>query len=306
MSDRLLPIGACVLLLVGCAPPAAGPRNVAKPADDTEDRAAKAIEDEAVRALENRGYKVVRDENDPAKPVIEVSLSNGGSDADENLRKVATLKGLQTLDLSVSGVTNAGLKELAPLQRLKTLKIGDGGHRVSDAGMKDVAALKGLENLDLHHNLDLTDASVKELVGLSKLQSLDISGTRVSDAGLKNIASLKRLKSLNLHFLANVTDEGVKELTALKDLQTLDLGGIGMTDAGLKYLTELPQLQTLTLSSTYQFVFTGRGFKEGTGLTDAGLIGVGQHQESANAESRLRSDGRTFGRVTRSRVAPRA
>ena len=62
-------------------------------------------EDKAVAFVEKLGGKVTRDEKAPGKPVI-------------------------TVDLSVTQVTDAGLKELAPLQNLTALDLsyttGDG------------------------------------------------------------------------------------------------------------------------------------------------------------------------------------
>ena len=52
---------------------------------------------------------------------------------------MAELKGLQSLDLSNTFVTDAGLKELARLMRLQTLNLS--GTDVTDAGLKELAGL---------------------------------------------------------------------------------------------------------------------------------------------------------------------
>ena len=61
--------------------------------------------------------------------------STGVTDA--GLKELATLKNLTTLDLSNTGVTDAGLKELAPLKNLTTLNLG-GFTRVTDEGIKEL------------------------------------------------------------------------------------------------------------------------------------------------------------------------
>ena len=64
------------------------------------------------------------------------------------------------LDLSFSGMTDAGLKELASLKQLTSLYLG--GTQVTDAGLKELAPLKQLTYLELG-STKVTGAGVKEL-----------------------------------------------------------------------------------------------------------------------------------------------
>ncbi len=57
-------------------------------------------------------------------------------------------------------MTDAGLKELAPLKNLTTLNLG--GTKVTDDGLKELAALKNLSELYLL-GTKVTDDGVKEL-----------------------------------------------------------------------------------------------------------------------------------------------
>jgi hypothetical protein len=50
---------------------------------------------------------------------------------------------------------------------------------------------------------------MEHLVGLSRLESLNLSETKVDDAALAKLAALKTLKSLNLKLLP-VSDEAVE------------------------------------------------------------------------------------------------
>jgi hypothetical protein len=61
--------------------------------------------------------------------------------------------------------------------------------------------------------LPLTDASLKDLKQLKRLEALYLSNTQVSDAGLPDLAELKGLKTLYLS-RTNVTDAGVARLQA--------------------------------------------------------------------------------------------
>ncbi len=58
---------------------------------------------------------------------------------------------------------------------------------------------------------EMTDAGLKELAGLTNLQSLDIKGMQVTDAGLKYLAALKSLRTLSIHD-SKVTKAGIAAL----------------------------------------------------------------------------------------------
>ena len=107
---------------------------------------------------------------------------------------------------------------------------------VADAGLKELAGLTSLQTLALH-GTQVTDAGLKELAGLKSLQSLGLGNTKVTDAGLKELAGLKSLQSLDI-WETKVTDVGLKELVGLTSLQTLGLQSTQVTDAGLKELPD--------------------------------------------------------------------
>ncbi len=81
----------------------------------------------------------------------------------------------------------------------------------------------------------MTDAeSMKDLVALKKLRSLDLRKTKVTDAGVKTLAASKTLSFLTLSE-TKVTDTGVKALAAVKTPQIIDLvRNLQVTDDGIK------------------------------------------------------------------------
>src|SRR5258708_5642623 len=79
--------------------------------------AGRADEASAVKAIENLGGKVTRDDKLRGKPVIGVNLSFTKA-TDAGLKELKELKQLTSLDLSFSQVTVAGLKELKDLKQL--------------------------------------------------------------------------------------------------------------------------------------------------------------------------------------------
>jgi internalin A len=74
---------------------------------------------------------------------------------------------------------------------------------------------------------------------------MDLTGAKVTDAGLKELVGLKSLQILILGD-AEVTDDGLKELADLKGLQTLILGDTQVTGGGLTELQKkLPRCEIL-------------------------------------------------------------
>ena len=108
--------------------------------------AARADEASAVKAVENLGGKVTRDDKLPGKPVIGVHLHEIGV-TDAALKELADLKQLTWLSLTVTRVTDEGLKELKHLKQLTALGLSH--TKVTDAGLKELKDLKQLTSLDL-------------------------------------------------------------------------------------------------------------------------------------------------------------
>jgi Leucine-rich repeat (LRR) protein len=117
---RLLVVTLCCFV----APPIAR-------ADPAEDAAIKAIKQLHGRVEQNG-------------KVVDLSYTQV---TDAELKALAALKNLTTLNLSETRVTNTGMKELAALKNLTTLNLSE--TRVTNAGMKELAALKNLTTLYL-------------------------------------------------------------------------------------------------------------------------------------------------------------
>src|SRR5262249_35538718 len=75
---------------------------------------------------------------------------------------------------------------------------------------------------------------------------LNLSNSKVTDAGLKQLAGLKRLQALSLSG-TNITGVGLKHLAGLKNLHALDLNSTQLKGTDLKELAGLTSLQTLHL-----------------------------------------------------------
>ena len=81
---------------------------------------ADEAEDRAVAAAEKLGGRVIRSQDKADKPVVSLNLT-GAEVTEAVIRELAPLKGLTLLNLSFTDVTDAGLKELAPFKALTEL-----------------------------------------------------------------------------------------------------------------------------------------------------------------------------------------
>jgi hypothetical protein len=180
----------------------------------------------------------------------------GGDTEFENIKELTQL---QTLDLSQSTVTDAGLVLLDRFPRLERLCLGLGTAKidVTDAGLKHIKRLTQLRELYLDKT-KVTDAGLVNIRELTELQLLYLGDTKITDLGLANLKGLSRLQELLLS--ENVTDEGLVNLTSLTQLRKLWIDGTIISDAGLTHLKGLTQLQILGLARTK--------------VTDAGLVNL--------------------------------
>src|SRR5262249_17962728 len=144
----------------------------------------RADEAAAVAWVEKVGGSVTRDDKLPGRPVIAVAL-HGSILYDTGVEERAPYR----------HVTDATLKELAPLHALQQLDLH--GTQVTGSGLKELAHLKNLQMLSLYRT-KATDAGLKELAPLKDLRVLYLDYTQVSDAGLKELAPLDALHELGL------------------------------------------------------------------------------------------------------------
>jgi internalin A len=167
---------------------------------------------------------------------------------DAALEPLGRLTRLGELDLSgCTGVTDRGATLLARNHpRLQTLRLTGTG--ITDAGLAHLAGLDELRLLQLD-GTKITDAGLAHLRGrLPNLKALLLHGTAVTDAGLAHLRGM-RLRSLNLQETA-VTDAGLEHLGGQTELVTLGLTKTRVTDAGLIHLRGMKKLQSLLVLKT--------------------------------------------------------
>ena len=165
---------------------------------------------------------------------------------------------------------------LPRLRDVETLNIGNPG--ITDADVKTLSGLPKLQQLGLM-GAPVTDDALAVVKTLPALRVLNVCQTKVTDTGLENLEGLTQLEYIGLKGTA-ITNAGLEHLKGLTGLKTLHLGDTRVTDAGLVHLTGLT-LESLNLSNDN---ITDAGLAQlskipglaglnlsGTKVTDAGL-----------------------------------
>lgn len=186
------------------------------------------------------------------------------------LKKLATLTGLQYLNLSEHGssLIDRGLAALTALTGLRTLLAAECRITVADAAVA-AAALKGLTRLDLSGS-SIGDAGAAALaVSATRLRDLSISSVGMTNAGAAALgASLSELESLNVSSNEIGGTTGVCCLARLPCLQHLDLAHCGVGDEGAAAVAAAAPVALRSLN------LFGNGIGDTGALALARLIGL--------------------------------
>jgi len=212
-----------------------------------------------VASIEAQGGDVGRDAKGA---VIDVSLARTWA-TDADVERVARLKGLKRLDLSLTYVSDAGAERLKALDQLEELNLF-AAEFITDAAMAFLRGNRHLKVLNLR-GTDVTDTSLAYIAELSNLRSLDISFTQISDVGLEHLASLAQLEELNLGG-NKISGASLHVLKLLPKLRKLSFYGIQRRNAGWCWapvVTDL-ELETISLLNGLEDLNVGFGVALGT------------------------------------------
>lgn len=119
------------------------------------------------------------------KNLKSLTLSGNIRMTDTSADTIKNFVALEELSLP-STFTDDGVKKLVGVKKLKTLYIG--GARLTDAAVSAIALnMPDLEHLELGtpSGTDITDAVVADLVKLTKLKRLGLSGSKLTESGVK-------------------------------------------------------------------------------------------------------------------------
>ena len=105
------------------------------------------------------------------------------------------LRQLEFLDLSLTGVTDEGLKALQDLPRLRALGLAH--TRITGPGLGYLAGLTELRYLCLGATA-ITDTGLRRLKGLKQMRRLGLAATKISAEGLVGLKDFALLETLVL------------------------------------------------------------------------------------------------------------
>ena len=211
--------------------------------------------------------------------LVSLSISlHGPTVGDEDVRMIAKLPKLRSLDLSQSSVTSVGLAYLKGHAALRELnleatRVGDAGMeaisgnenltslnvratRVDDSGMVYIGKLRHLRSLSVGPNV--SNDALAAIEGLVELEEF-WGPVHMSDAGLGHLRNMTKLRRLAAG-LGLVTDDGLRSIRGLIRLEGLNLQLSKITDKGMEYVGEMGGLLELRLDLTK--------------ITDAGMTPV--------------------------------
>jgi Leucine-rich repeat (LRR) protein len=194
-----------------------------------------------IAAIEAQGGDIVRDQKGA---IVEVSLARTWA-TDADVERVAALKGLKRLDLSLTYVSDRGAERLKALGELEELNLF-AAEFITDAALAFLRGNRQLTRLNLR-GTDVTDTSLAYIAELTRLRSLDISFTQVTDVGLEHLASLSQLEELNVGG-NKISGVGLHVLKLLPKLRKLSFAGIQRRNAGWCWAPVITDLELDTIS----------------------------------------------------------
>lgn len=150
----------------------------------------------------------------------------------------------ERVDLRASWVTDSDMPRFARMTDLKSLDLSL--TRVTDRGLRALKTAPNIEELNLYFAERITDEGAAAVKGWKHLKKLNLRGTKITDSTLEMLESVPTLESLDIGW-AEVTDTGLDHLAALTNLKWLTMGGNKLTDASLQFLRQMPQLEYLDI-----------------------------------------------------------
>jgi Leucine-rich repeat (LRR) protein len=170
-------------------------------------------------------------------------------------------------DLRASWITDSDMPALARLSSLKRLDLSL--TRISDRGLRALKTAPAIEELNLYFAEQIGDEGTAVLRNWKHLKRVNLRGTKVTDSTLEVLAGLPGIERLDIGW-AQITDTGLEHLSALTSLRWLTMGGNKLTDAALQFLRQMPQIEYLDIGGTQR---TDSGLWS-LMLTDAGVQAI--------------------------------
>jgi hypothetical protein len=151
---------------------------------------------------------------------------------------LAKLESLEKVDFAATELSDAGVKKLAKLPRLKVLHLES--TNVHGEFVEEFARCKSSLRSLRFGNDSTTPAAWKMLANLKDLKRLDMYHCRLKDEALQYIGQMTALEQLRIPDNSKITDAGIQHLKNLKHLHYLSVEETHVTATGLCELKGLP------------------------------------------------------------------
>ncbi len=149
------------------------------------------------------------------------------------------------VDLRSSWVTDSDLGRLAQLPNLARLDLSL--TRITDHGMRQLKSAPAIVELNLYYAEQLTDEGMAAVKNWKHLKRINVRGTKITDTTLEHLSGIETLEAIDAGY-DQVTDVGLDNLISLPNLKELTIGGNKLTDMGLESLRQMPGLTYLDLT----------------------------------------------------------
>jgi len=190
---------------------------------------------------------------DDAGRLTEISIEDGAELTADDVAIFGRLGDLRALRILNCRVLNDEMvAQLAGLKQLDTLALTNSA--LTDAGVeKIVQSFPDLVELDLSSNTNMTGAAMKLIAGLGKLERLTLLQNRFNDLNTRRLTKLPALRALDLRGNMEAGDMTLEVVGKLPQLTALKHRSTAVTDAGLAGLAESKTLESLLMQD---FVIT--------------------------------------------------
>jgi hypothetical protein len=202
--------------------------------------------------------------------LTDISLTENNTIRDDQLVVFKSCKDLTFIDLTGTGVTNAGLANFKGCENLTRLELNQ--TRIGDDGLANFKDCKNLIRLNLA-NTNLTNAGLAYFKECKNLTHAGLHYTKITDAGLENLKNCPNLAFLSLHH-TQITDAGLAYLKQFKNLSYIH---VVATNVGAIAIEEfhkaLPNCKIVHDGGTVEPVDPDRKAAEYV-LSIGGIVGV--------------------------------
>ena len=159
----------------------------------------------------NSGKMITKIEQLPNLPFeINRAMLRGTSVKDDDLKRLAGLNSLTSVDLEKTLVSDTGLQYL---KNIPLSYISLAGTQITDKGLGYFSNMPSLRILVVDYTA-ISNSGVELLKDMKQLEQIFLEKTQIDDAGLGHLAGLTNIKTLGLYSTA-ITDSGLKHFSEI-------------------------------------------------------------------------------------------